>query len=51
MPDRNWKGYNEALVRRGEILLDMDFIDSWPGELARMNESKVGKQFVYLNHF
>jgi len=27
MPDRNWKEYNEALVRRGEILLDMDFID------------------------
>ena len=34
---RNWKGYN-VLARRGEILLDMDFIDSWPGELARMNE-------------
>ena len=50
MPDRNWKGYNEALVRRGEILLDMDFIDSWPGELARMNEGKAGKPFVYLNH-
>jgi len=27
MPDRNWKEYNEALVKRGEILLDMDFID------------------------
>ena len=50
MSDRNWKGYNEALVRRGEILLDMDFIDSWPGELARMNEGKAGKPFVYLNH-
>ena len=40
MSDRNWKGYNEALVRRGEIL-DMDFIDLWPGELARMNDGKV----------
>jgi len=29
MPDRNWKEYNEALVKRGEILLDMDFIYSW----------------------
>jgi hypothetical protein len=27
MPDRNWKEYNEALVKKGEILLDMDFID------------------------
>lgn len=47
MPDRNWREYNEALVRRGEILLDMDFIDTWPDELAKMNEGKVGKPFDY----
>lgn len=51
MADRNWKEYNEALVRRGEILLDMDFIDSWPDELARMNEGKVGKPFEYPESF
>lgn len=51
MPDRNWREYNEALVRRGEILLDMDFIDSWPDELARMNEGKVGKPFEYPESF
>jgi len=27
MPDRNWEEYNEAPVKRGEILPDMDFID------------------------
>lgn len=47
MPDRNWKEYNEALVRRGEILLDMDFIKTWHDELARMNEGKEGKPFDY----
>ena len=47
MPDRNWKVHNEALVRRGEILLDMDFIDSWLDELARMNDGKVGKPYDY----
>jgi len=47
MSDRNWREYNEALVRRGEILLDMDFIDTWPEELARMNEGKEGKPFDY----
>jgi hypothetical protein len=47
MPDRNWREYNEALVRRGEILLDMDFIDTWPDELAKMNDGKVGKPFDY----
>jgi len=51
MPDRNWKEYNEALVRRGEILLDMDFIDSWPDELAKMNDGKVGKPFDYPESF
>ena len=24
---RNWKEYNESLVRRGEILLDFDLLD------------------------
>ena len=24
---RNWKNYNESLVKRGEILLDFDVID------------------------
>ncbi len=50
MPDMNRKGYN-VLIRRGEILLDMDFIDSWPVELARINEGKVGKPFVYPESF
>jgi len=26
---RDWKGYNEALVKRGLILLDLDFIADW----------------------
>ncbi len=51
MADMTWKGYNKAAIRRGEILLDMDFIDSWPNELARMNEGKVGKPFVYPESF
>ena len=51
MPDMTWKGYNEVAIRRGEILLDMDFIDSWPDELARMNEGKVGRPFVYPESF
>lgn len=51
MPDRNWKECNEALVRRGEVLLDMDFIDSWADELAGMNDGKVGKPFEYPESF
>jgi hypothetical protein len=33
----NWSSYNESLVRRGEVMLDLDVIDSWNSELKRMN--------------
>ena len=51
IPEWNWKDCNEALVRRGVILFDMDFINSWPDELARMNEGKAGKPFGYPESF
>ena len=35
----------------GEIVLDMDFIYSWSGELARLKEGEVGKSFVYPESF
>jgi Transposase DDE domain len=40
---RNWKEYNESLVRRGEVLLDFDMLDEWEDELKRMNQPKEGK--------
>jgi hypothetical protein len=48
---RNWKNYNESLVRRGEILLDFDVIDNWDYELKEMNEGKEGRKFVYPDSF
>ena len=48
---RNWKNYNESLVKRGEILLDFDVIDNWKSELSKMNEGKEGKKFVYPDSF
>ena len=47
----NWKKYNESLVKRGEILLDFDVIDNWNTELAKMNEGKKGRKFVYPDSF
>ena len=47
MSDRNWKEYNEALVRRGEILLDMEFLDNWSKELKIMNRGKEGARFIH----
>ncbi|GIU71352.1 MAG: hypothetical protein KatS3mg003_0831 [Candidatus Nitrosocaldaceae archaeon] len=35
---RDWRAYNEALVRRGEILLSLDFVDNYDKELEEMNK-------------
>ncbi|HEX17540.1 MAG TPA: IS5/IS1182 family transposase, partial [Thermoplasmatales archaeon] len=29
MQRRNWKEYNDKLVRRGEVYISLDFLDSW----------------------
>ena len=48
---RNWKNYNESLVRRGEVLLNFDIIDNWNTELEEMNQGKKGRKFVYPDSF
>ena len=49
--DRDWGRYNEALVRRGEILLDFSVIEEWEEELEEANEGKVGGQYRYPETF
>ena len=44
---RNWEDYNEELVKRGSILLDLDFVADWSRELKGMNERKEGARFRY----
>jgi hypothetical protein len=51
MPKRNWKRINEALVRRGELLLDLDFVKGWEKELDSMNRGKEGARFRYPDSF
>ncbi len=43
---RNWKDYNESLVRRGDIMFwfDDDVIDAWD---HINDEPKVGRPFTY----
>jgi len=48
---RNWEEYNEALVKRGSILLDLDFVADWSRELKGMNERKEGARFRYPESF
>lgn len=41
---RDWRGYNEKLVRRGELYFAFEFLDSWAKDIAQMNEGKVGRR-------
>lgn len=47
----NWSFYNKSLVRRGEVILDFDVLDSWYSELERMNDGKRGAQYHYPDSF
>ncbi len=48
---RNWKEYNEELVRRGELYLSLDFLKDWDNELDKMNDGKKGASFTYPEQF
>jgi hypothetical protein len=48
---RDWKRIDEALVRRGELLLDVDFVRGWGSELEGMNRGKEGARFRYPDSF
>src|SRR5947199_1422631 len=45
--DKSWHDYNESLIERGRILMDIGFIKSWNKEIRDMNEGKVGAPFEY----
>jgi hypothetical protein len=48
---RDWRSYNDALVRRGEIGIDSSTIESWRKELKRENKGKVGLPYRYPESF
>jgi len=44
---RDWKAYNEELVRRGTFYLDFNWVRGWKREVREMNENKVGAPYQY----
>jgi hypothetical protein len=44
---RDWREYNEELVRRGELLFDPRFLSGWSEELERSNERKEGRRYAF----
>jgi hypothetical protein len=51
MPKRNWSAYNESLIERGHILMDIGFIKLQRRELVTMNKKKVGRPFLYPDSY
>jgi len=45
---RNWKEYNQRLVKRGEAYISLDFPESWDEELEEMNKGKVGRPPTFI---
>ena len=45
----SWKNVDERLIRRGELLLSLDFLEGYGEELEEMNRGKEGRPFT-LTH-
>lgn len=45
--DRNWKEYNEHLIKRGEFYINPRFLEGWLDETKEMNFRKVGQPYIY----
>jgi hypothetical protein len=44
---RDFRVYNEQLVKRGEYLLALDFVEGWNVELELMNFNKTGAPYQF----
>jgi hypothetical protein len=45
--NKSWHEYNESLIERGRILMDIGFLRSCNREIKNMNKGKVGAPFEY----
>jgi hypothetical protein len=49
MDKRNWKQYNQQLIKRGEFYINPKFLSTWNDEIKQMNTGKVGQPYFYPN--
>ena len=49
--NKSWHDYNESLIERGSVLIDLDFIRSSNEEIMNMNKDKVGAPFQYSDNY
>ena len=48
---RDWSCVDERLIRQGELLLSLDFLEGYECELRRMNRGKVGRPYVLTDGY
>jgi hypothetical protein len=49
--NKSWHDYNESLIERGRILMDISFLGSSKKEIKNMNKGKVGAAFEYSHTY
>jgi hypothetical protein len=49
--NKSWHDYNESLIERGRILIDIGFLKSRNKEIKKINEGKVGAPFEYSDSY
>ena len=42
---RDWRAYNESLVKRGELYLTFNFLESWQKDVDELNRGKLGRKY------
>jgi len=47
----DWSCVDERLIRQGELLLSLDFLESYECELRRMNRGKVGRPYTLTDKY
>ncbi len=47
----NWRDIDERLIKRGELLFSLDFLDGYDDELRKMNMGKEGGRFRLTNSY
>lgn len=49
--NKSWHDYNESLIERGRVLMDVSFLGSSKSEIKKMNNGKVGAPFEYSHTY
>jgi len=47
----DWSCVDERLIMQGELLLSLDFLESYECELRRMNRGKVGRPYMLTKRY